>query len=316
MKSTAARTIATALFALVVLAGLVFLQRHFLTATPNPNEASSFGDLAAYRAKYPTKLNRHGPPPPSWQDPTPLDLPDGVEEITYTSGSLQLRAWLSQVPEDGRLHPAVVFCHGGFWFGNEDWDVLQPFLDAGFVVLAPRVRAENGNPGDFEYYYGEVNDVIAAGRYVATLRGVDKGRVFVSGHSAGADLATLAAMLDNPFALSAPIGATLDMRALVKLRDERSRQLVVFDPSDTHEVEARCAMLFTGSLRTPVHLFHGDKDWGEPLQKQFVALAQQSKHDASLRVVPGGHRESLPNAIPGIIKMFQIYTPSPAGNVK
>jgi dipeptidyl aminopeptidase/acylaminoacyl peptidase len=277
--------------------------------TKAPNYAPPVArDLAEYRSKYPTKLTRKGAPPEIWQDPTPLKLPAGVNEVTFDSGDLKLKAWVSAVPNDGRPHPAVVFCHGGFWFGNEDWDVLKPFVDAGFVVMAPRVRGENQNPGSFEYYRGEVDDVVAAGRYLAGIKGIDKSRIFVSGHSAGGDLATLAVMVaDSPFAMSAPIGAALDMRALVALTDDRHKQLVVFDPGDPHEVESRCAVLFTASLRRPIVLFHGDKDWGDPIQKQFVMLAHHFKKQASLVVVPGNHGQSLPNAIPKVIELFQQY---------
>lgn len=229
-------------------------------------------DLQQFRKEHPTQLLRHGPPPPTWQDPTPLKLPAGVKQVTYESDGLQLKAWMSDIPDDGKPHPAVVYCHGGFWFGNDDWQAAQPFIDAGYVVMAPRVRAENGNPGDFQYYYGKVDDVIAAGRFQAQQKGLDKSRLFVSGHSAGGDLSALAVMLPNPFAMSAPIGATLDMRLLVKLTDERHKQLVVFDPGDPNEVDARCAMLFTASLKSPVALFHGDKDFGERLQNNLSPL--------------------------------------------
>jgi dipeptidyl aminopeptidase/acylaminoacyl peptidase len=273
-------------------------------------------DLAEYRAMFPTKLTRHGPPPRAWQSPGPLKLPSGVKEVTFQSGSLDLKGWLSQVPEDGQNHPAVVFCHGGFWFGNSDWDVLRPFIDEGFVVMAPRVRGENGNPGDFEYYYGEVDDVIAAGRFVAGLKGIDRSRIFVSGHSAGGDLATLSVMVDSPFAISAPIGATLDMRIMARATDDRHKQLVVFDPNDVHEVEARCAMLFTASLRSPIILFHGDRDWGGSLQTQFVNLARKSNRNATLVVVEGNHGQSLPNAIPKIIDAFRAYVPASSNGSK
>jgi len=279
-----------------------------IKASPAPAPAAAAApvarDLAQYRAKFPTTLTVHGPPPKAWQSPVPLHRPGGVDEITYDSGDLKLKAWISRVPKDGKLHPAVVFCHGGFWFGDEDWAVLQPFLDAGFVVMAPRVRGENGNPGEFEYYFDEANDVIAAGKYVAAIKGIDPARIYVSGHSAGGTLATLAVMMDNPFAMSAPIGASLDMRIMVKLTHERYKSLVVFDPADAHEVEGRSAVLFTASLRSPITLFHGDKDGYETVQKQFVTLATHFKKEASLTVVPGDHGQSLPNAIPEIVKLF------------
>jgi dipeptidyl aminopeptidase/acylaminoacyl peptidase len=278
-------------------------------ATPPRPGAPIARDLQEYRSANPTHLTVHGPPPTAWQDATPLKLPAGVKEVTYESDGLQLKAWMSDIPADGKVHPAVVFCHGGFWFSNEDWGFLKPFLDAGFVVMAPRVRAENGNPGDFEYYYGEVDDVIAAGRFLSQQKGVDQRRIFVSGHSAGGDLAALAVMAPNPFALSAPIGAAIDMRMLVKLQDERHKQLIVFNAADLHEVEARSAMLFTASLRAPIVLIYGDRDIHEKSYNQFVALAHHFKKDASITVVPGNHGESLPNAIPGIVKLLQDYSP-------
>src|SRR5689334_22783552 len=212
-------------------------------------------DLMTFRAEHPTHLTRHGPPPEEWQDPRPLKLPAGVSEVTYTSGDLKLKAWLSDIPNDGKLHPAVVFCHGGFWFGNEDWDVLKPFIEAGFIVMAPRLRAENGNPGDFEFYYHEVDDVIAAGNFLAEQTGVDKSRLFVSGHSAGGDLSTLAAEAPNPFVMSAPIGASLSILPMALSKNPRYSQLVVFDPKNIVEIEARSAIMFTSGLKVPIVLF-------------------------------------------------------------
>ena len=297
------------LFRAIALLALTCLSACREKVAPSAPERAAARDLGKFRAEHPTHLTRRGPPPASWQSPEPLVLPTGVNEVTYDADGLKLKAWLSDLPGDGKLHPAVIFCHGGFWFGNEDWDALAPFLDAGFVVMAPRVRAENGNPGSFEYYYGEVDDVIAAGRWLAAQKGVDGRRLFVSGHSAGGDLATLAVMMENPFAMSAPIGATLDMRIMARATDARRQQLVVFDAADANEVEARCAMLFTSSLRCPIALFHGNKDWGPQIQSQFVELAKRNGKAATLTVVPGNHGQSMPNAIPGIVKLFQQYAP-------
>lgn len=66
------------------------------------------------------------------------------------------------------------------------------------------VRGENGNPGHFEFFYGEAEDAVAAGRYLATLPRVDPKRIYITGHSAGGTLALLAAMLPSPYALAAP----------------------------------------------------------------------------------------------------------------
>src|SRR5688572_25065697 len=102
------------------------------------------------------------------------------------------------------------------------------------------------------------------------------------------------------------------MRVVVRASGDRHKQLVVFDPDDSNEVAARCAMFFTASLKCPIALFYGDKDWDESIQKQFVALAKHFQKDAALTIVRGNHGESLPNAIPGIIEKFTAYQPAKA----
>ncbi len=298
-KPRACRTIVAVVLGMVVSA----------VADP-PRQPPVARDLAAYRAQYPTHLTRHGPPPAVWQDQTPTAVPAGAKEVTYGSDGLKLKAWVSDLPAGGKARPAVVFCHGGFWFGTEDWDGTKPFRDAGFVVMTPMVRGEDGNPGDFSFYYSEVDDVIAAGRALAAMPGVDPSRVFVSGHSAGGALATLAVMRDGPFAMAAPIGAGLDMRSMVKAPGERNQSLVVFDPADAHEVEARSALLFTASLRVPIRLFQGDRDGTGRVQQQFVALAKHFGKDATVTVVPGDHFQSLPAAVPKIVALFQAFMPA------
>ena len=62
---------------------------------------------------------------------------------------------------------------------------------AGFAVLLPTPRAENGNPGDFEMFFGELDDARAALERARSLRGIDPDRIAIFGHSAGAVLTAL-----------------------------------------------------------------------------------------------------------------------------
>src|SRR5262245_4349555 len=103
-------------------------------------------DYARARAGFRTKLVRKGPAPQGW---SPLEPPAGVTEVEYPSGELRLKAWVNRPPDEKRQHPAVLFLHGGFAFGKGDWDQTKPYRDAGFVVLAPMLRGENGQPGAF-----------------------------------------------------------------------------------------------------------------------------------------------------------------------
>jgi acetyl esterase/lipase len=265
-------------------------------------------DLTGFREAHPTHLTRQEPPPASWQDPAPLSLPPNVTDVVYASGNLKLHAWMSAVPTDGTPHPAVVFCHGGFWFGNADWNAAAPFIAAGYVVLMPRVRGENGNPGNFEHFYGEVDDVIAAGEHLARTRGVDPKRLFVSGHSAGATLALMAVMKDGPFAMSAPIAPTMGISYLKTTAVQKLKDLVVFDPTDD-EFKSRSPAYFFASLRSPVAIFRGDADGTGTPEKTFVANAHSARRAATVTFVHGDHAASLGASLPAVIQAFDHFAP-------
>jgi dipeptidyl aminopeptidase/acylaminoacyl peptidase len=107
-------------------------------------------DYAQARLRFHTKLLRRGPAP---QPGELLKPPPGVSEIEYPSGELRLKAWVNRPPDTSRRYPAVLFLHGGFAFDTSDWDETKPYREAGFVVLTPILRAENGQPGAFSYFY-------------------------------------------------------------------------------------------------------------------------------------------------------------------
>lgn len=116
--------------------------------------------------------------------------PAGVSTVEFPSGDLRLKAWVNAPRADhAKKRPAVVFLHGGFGFGKEDWDMTKPYRDAGFAVLAPMLRGENGQAGVYTLFYDEVDDVLAAGEYLRKQPYVDGERLFVAGHSVGGTLA-------------------------------------------------------------------------------------------------------------------------------
>jgi acetyl esterase/lipase len=149
-------------------------------------------DYAQARSRFQTKLVRKGPSPQGW---TPTKPPEGVSEVEYPSGELRLKAWVSRPVNENRKFPAVLFLHGGFYFGLGDWKETKPYRDAGFVVLTLILRGENGQPGSFSLFYDEVDDVLAAAEYLSKQSYVDANRLFVAGHSVGGTMTLLAAML-------------------------------------------------------------------------------------------------------------------------
>lgn len=260
--------------------------------------APSQQDYAEARKPFRTRLLRRGPPP---QKADPLQTPPGAQRITYRSGDLALAAFVDPPPADGRKRPAVLFLHGGFAFGAEDWDMPRPFRSAGYVVMVPVLRGENGQPGAFSAFYDEVDDVLAAADALAGVPYVDSSRLYVCGHSAGGTLALLAAMTSKRFRAAASLSGSPDMMNVVREQPE----LVVFDASNPQELTLRSAVMYAGSFKCPVRMYYGSTEfWAADPSKRTAALARQRGLDVEAIMVPGDHFTSVPPAIAKSIEFF------------
>lgn len=186
-----------------------------------------------WRDNFQTHLSTHGPAPQDYDHELP---PPGVEEVRYPSAGRQLMAWVA-TPDGPGPHPALLYCHGGFAFGASDLDVCQPFLDAGYVVMAPTWRGENGNPGDFELFFGEVDDARAAAQWLAKQPGVDTERIYAFGHSVGGGITAVLSLLEDvPVQITGSSGGIYDQTTFLGWSDivpfentpgERSRRLLL-----------------------------------------------------------------------------------------
>src|SRR5215831_8725701 len=99
-------------------------------------------DYAEARKTFHTKLLREGPAP--HQDCKDSKPPLGVTEVYFPAGGLRLRAWLSAPSTENKKYPPVLFLHGGFCFDRSDWEETKAFRGAGFIVMLPNRRGENG----------------------------------------------------------------------------------------------------------------------------------------------------------------------------
>lgn len=169
-----------AILALVLAAGWIVTQVARMGAgggpvwsppVPTTEISQRHEDYAEARKSFQTKLLQTGPSPQPVTEEA--RIPAGVQKIMYTSGNLQLAAYVDGPPPDGKKRPAVLFLHGGFAFGGDDLEMPQHFRDAGYVVMVPVLRGENGQPGNFTLYYDEVDDVLAAAEALAGLPYVD-----------------------------------------------------------------------------------------------------------------------------------------------
>jgi dienelactone hydrolase len=244
-------------------------------------------DYAQFRQTFRTQLVRRGPSP---QDGEPLGVYQGVDRIAYRSGGLNLTAYVDRAPADGRPRPAVLYLHGGFAFGEEDLEQAQPYRDAGFIVMVPVLRGENGQPGDFTLSYDEVDDVLGAAEALAALPYVDAQQICVAGHSAGGTLAMLAALASPRFRASANFSGT----ANEKMVCDEMPELVVYNQSDPREMLARSAEAFATSFKCPARLYYGNREWY--FKPQLDRTAQRAQGEGHRRPGGAGFRRSLHHA--------------------
>lgn len=241
------------------------------------------------KSAHQTKLLREGSAPQKWRPTTP---PDGVLAVEYDSGPRRLKAWLARptgVAPNSPV-PAVIYFHGGFAFGAEDWADAIPFLDAGYAVLAPTLRAENGNPGVFEYLYGEVDDGFAAATWLATQPGIDQQRIFGFGHSVGGGVSALLSLYGSPFRATGSAGGLYENAGLLRTAP--------FDTKADQELELRTLLANLNDMAVPHFAYVGEDD----VYEQSVLRIIKEKHldrSSKLRVatVPGNHFQSLRPAI-------------------
>jgi len=263
-------------------------------------------DYSVARKEFHTKLLRKGQAPQAWK---PLDLPEGVAEIEYSSGGLRLKAWVNRPPaNDKHKRPAVLFLHGGHAFDLGDWQMSQPFRDAGFIVMTPMLRGENGQPGEFSLFYDELDDVIAAAEYLRRQPFISSDQVFVAGHSVGGTMAMLAAQAYKHFRAAASFSGSPDQVLFVKYAPG-VRDQVPFDPADARELQMRSPLAFAASFKCPIRIYYGSEETHFDLtSKRTAELATANKLDAQAVKVEGDHMSEVPKAMELSIEFFRQTT--------
>jgi formylglycine-generating enzyme required for sulfatase activity/dienelactone hydrolase len=259
-------------------------------------------DYAQARSRFQTKLIHRGPSPQEQPMPSPAA---GVNVVEYMSGGLRLKAWLNRLSDEPSKHPAVLCLHGGFAFGAGDWEQSKPYRDAGFVVMMPILRGENGQPGAFSYFYDEVDDVLAAADYLAKQPYVDSKRVFLAGHSVGGTMTLLTAMASKLFRAAASFDGAPYWAVFT---DDWG---LPFDKSDPREIYLRSPLPYTSSLKCPLRIYLHDAerdllgDYFTLLTRRMVAMAKNRGMDVDWVAVEGDHMSHVPAAMRQSIGFFQ-----------
>lgn len=213
----------------------------------------------------------------------------GLELVRYASGCGSLAAYVSRNPDDGNRHPALIWIHGGDTNAiGEVWDSQDPrsgqgtsqnrlqggesestepdadqnvlaFHRAGIITMYPSQRGGNDNPGQREGFVGEVDDIIAASAYLASLPYVDPDRLYLGGHSTGGTLAMLAGESTDRFRavfIFGPVKSAFNYWRLPPKRSSVARQ----------EIVVRAPSLWMFCVRKPMYVFEGSDGNASDLQ--------------------------------------------------
>ena len=145
------------------------------------------------------------------------------------------------------FHPLVAIQHE---------DMSQPFREAGFVVMSPMLRAENGQPGTFSMYYDEVADVVAAAEYLRHVPYVDSKRIFVAGHSVGGTMTMLSALAYSHFRAASSLSGSADQVLYIKYAPG-AKDRAAFDVANMRELEMRSPLAYAAYFKCPLRIYYG-----------------------------------------------------------
>lgn len=194
-------------------------------------------------------------------DPVPQP-PEGMFDLVkYPSKVGDLAAYVSSDPGDGQKHPLIIWVVGGWGNGIDEfpwsyapWDDDQTgsaFWEAGVLTMYPSFRGGNGNPGYYEALFGEVDDIVSAYEYAASLPYVDPQRIYLGGHSTGATRALLAAEYTDQFRAVFCFGAVDEIKY-------HNNSQFTFDTSSEEEFIMRSPIHWLENIQTPTFLIEGE----------------------------------------------------------
>lgn len=222
---------------------------------------------------------------PPWEAP-----PEIFNVIKYPAKPGDMYAYLTPPPANKKAKlPAVIWLNGGYGgIGGDDYfwqkkpidndQTGATFRDPNMVLMIPSFRGENTNPGRYEMFYGELEDLESAREYLASLPYIDSKRIYVVGHSTGGTRALLASEYSDKFRAVFSLGGIPDL----KLRAEGDMIVELpFDRNKEEEFNVRSVYRYIKSIKTPTFYFEGrDYFWDEFNELRSVAMV----HDIPLKI--------------------------------
>lgn len=222
--------------------------------------------------------------------------PANISVMNYNSEGRELKGLLHTLNIDSAKETkAIVYLHGGFSLGYSDVSDCQPFIDAGYIVFAPSYRGENGNDGNFEYFYGEVSDAENAVKWLSSQSYVDSGNVFVFGHSIGGEMSTLLSLNNNcPSKLN---GSSSGLYFKESLSQLVRKENIPFDTLNDNEFRFRCPVYMLNYLAKDHFMYIGTGDYYKESYSSIIEIYGTVPEKMKLIEMPGNHFSSLKPAM-------------------
>ena len=243
-----------------------------------------------------------------------LELPSPPADTRIPYGSDPLQFGDLRLPDSRGPHPVVVIIHGGCWRSQYDLGHIASFSQAVTASGAATWTIEYrrvGNPGGG--WPGTFQDVGAALDHLRTVAEdypLDLGRVVVTGHSAGGQLALWLgsrSKLDDPSLRGdnpLPVRGVVSLAGVDDLRralaegvcNDMAVRLLGGTPEEVPERFARASPIELLPLGIPQHLVNGALDPIVPAAfgRDFADAATRAGDRTRLTVVPeAGHFELI-----------------------
>ncbi len=225
-------------------------------AAPGPLQSEQPQSLPEARKGFQTRLTRQVADHESPTQP-PANL---MRIVKFDAPGGKHSAYLTLEKKDGRKHPAIIWITGGDCNGIDEgnWkpqpadndQSARAFREKGIVMMYPSLRGGNDSPGVKEGFFGEVEDVLAAAKFLAKQPDVDQNHIYLGGHSTGGTMVLLVAAYPNPFRAVFSFGPAHTVRGYPP-------DYTPFDTTNVKEVSLRSPLPWLNSIKTPVFVFEG-----------------------------------------------------------
>ena len=207
-----------------------------------------------------------------------------------------MTTYVTPDPKDGKRHPAVIWISGGygglsdsedFFWREHDRDNDQSasaFRKAGLVVMLPSFRGEDKNPGRFEMFYGELDDIEAAYDWLSKQSYVDPERIYLAGHSTGGTRVLLASEYSTKFRGYFSLGGLPDLKARVECGE---MSVTIPFKQTKKEFQLRSPARYIKSIKNPTWYFEGEENYWQAFDN-IEKVAKKEKIPLFIYKIPYG----------------------------